>query len=198
MGGEDFDVNSMVDSVAESMALDGGEDDVSDIDENQIEADETHENAEEAPAVETNDESEIGEEANLEAETVVREAPKSWAKEQHEVWKTLPLAAQDYIEHREKQMLDGIEEYKEFAHYGRELNNVISPYTPMFEQAGVDIRTGVQYLLNAQYLLQVGTPQQKENELRRIAQQYGVSLGAKADGEQETLDPRLEQVQNTC
>jgi len=99
--------------------------------------------------------------------------------------------------HREKQMLDGIEEYKQFAHYGRELNNVISPYTPMFEQAGIDVRTGVQYLLNAQYLLQAGTPQQKENELRRIAQQYGVNLGEKSNGTDEPLDPRLEQMQNT-
>ena len=67
----------------------------------------------------------------------------------------------------------------------------------MFEQAGIDVKTGVQYLLNAQYLLQAGTPQQKENELRRIAQQYGVNLGEKSASTDETLDPRLEQMQNT-
>jgi hypothetical protein len=202
MGGEDFDINSMVDSVADSMNLDGGDD------ENQVVVDDKTENQEvqgdeaKDDAIETempDDEgTEKASEEEAETETAtVREAPKSWAKEQHEVWAKLPPEAQNYIEHREKQMLDGIEEYKEYAHYGRELNNVISPYSPMFEQAGVDIRTGVQYLLNAQYLLQVGTPQQKENELRRIAQQYGVNLGEKTAQTEEKLDPRLEQMQNT-
>lgn len=196
MGGEDFDINSAIDTVAESMNI-GKEENDEPIDD-QTENQEVLDNEGEDDAVETeiSDEDENGEEDEAEA-VVVREAPKSWAKDQHEVWKTLPPAAQDYIEHREKQMLDGIEEYKEFAHYGRELNNVISPYSPMFEQAGTDVKTGVQYLLNAQYLLQVGTPQQKENELRRIAQQYGVNLGEKSASTDETLDPRLEQMQNT-
>ena len=197
MGDEDFDINSAIDSVAESMNI-GKEENDEPIDD-QAENQEIPDVEGEEEAVETeiaDDETEDGEEDEAEA-VVVREAPKSWAKDQHEVWKTLPPAAQDYIEHREKQMLDGIEEYKEFAHYGRELNNVISPYSPMFEQAGIDVKTGVQYLLNAQYLLQAGTPQQKENELRRIAQQYGVNLGEKSASTDETLDPRLEQMQNT-
>jgi len=196
MDGEDFDINSAIDTVAESMNI-GKEENDEPIDD-QTENQEVLDNEGEDDAVETeiSDEDENGEEDEAEA-VVVREAPKSWAKDQHEVWKTLPPAAQDYIEHREKQMLDGIEEYKQFAHYGRELNNVISPYSPMFEQAGIDIKTGVQYLLNAQYLLQAGTPQQKENELRRIAQQYGVNLGEKSASTDETLDPRLEQMQNT-
>lgn len=193
---DDFDVNSMVDSVADSMNLNGGEDEKDDINESEVETDEVLENEEVATDEAPSDENEVSDEVEEETQTV-REAPKSWAKEQHEVWKTLPPAAQDYIEHREKQMLDGIEEYKEYAHYGRELNNVISPYTPMFEQAGVDIKTGVQYLLNAQYTLQVGTPQQKEMELRRIAQQYGINLGGNAGVSDESLDPRLEQMQNT-
>ena len=150
MGDEDFDINSAIDSVAESMNI-GKEENDEPIDD-QAENQEIPDVEGEEEAVETeiaDDETEDGEEDVAEA-VVVREAPKSWAKDQHEVWKTLPPAAQDYIEHRERQMLDGIEEYKQFAHYGRELNNVISPYSPMFEQAGIDIKTGVQYLLNAQ------------------------------------------------
>jgi len=199
MGGEDFDINSLVDTVADGMDLGGGDNDELLVDEDKVENQEISEDEGEEDAAQTEiteDEGEDSGEEEVEA-TVVREAPKSWAKEQHEVWSKLPPEAQDYIEHREKQMLDGIDEYREYAQYGRELNNVISPYTPMFEQAGVDIRTGVQYLLNAQYLLQAGTPQQKETELRRIAQQYGVNLGEKQAATEETLDPRLEQMQNT-
>jgi len=199
MGGEDFDINSLVDTVADGMDLGGGDNDELLVDENKVENQEISEDEGEEDAVQTEiteDEGEDSGEEEIEA-TVVREAPKSWAKEQHEVWSKLPPEAQDYIEHREKQMLDGIDEYREYAQYGRELNNVIAPYSPMFEHAGVDIRTGVQYLLNAQYLLQEGTPQQKETELRRIAQQYGVNLGEKQAATEEKLDPRLEQMQNT-
>ena len=196
--GEDFDINSAIDSVAESMNI-GKEESDEPILDDKTENQDIDDDASEDDAIETEitDDAEEGDDEPEEAQVVVKDPPKSWAKDQHEVWKTLPPAAQDYIEHREKQMLDGIEEYKQFAHYGRELNNVISPYSPMFEQAGIDIKTGVQYLLNAQYLLQAGTPQQKENELRRIAHQYGVNLGEKSASTDETLDPRLEQMQNT-
>lgn len=202
MSGGDIDINSLVDSVADGMNLEGGDDEKQVVVDDKTENQEVQGDENEDDAIETeipddeNTEEVVEEEAETEA-PIVREAPKSWAKEQHEVWAKLPPEAQNYIEHREKQMLDGIEEYKEFAHYGRELNNVIAPYSPMFEQAGVDIKTGVQFLLNAQYLLQAGTPQQKETELRRIAQQYGVNLGEKPAGSEEKLDPRLEQMQNT-
>ena len=197
MGGEDFDIGSAIDSVAESMNI-GKEDDNDPIDD-QTENQEVLDDEGEDDAIETEipADDEAGEEEDESEAVAVREAPKSWSKDQHEVWKTLPSAAQDYIEHREKQMLDGIDEYREYATYGRELNNVIAPYNPMFEQAGIDIKTGVQYLLNAQYLLQQGSPQQKEAEIRRIASQYGINLGQNASQTDEPLDPRLEQMQNT-
>jgi hypothetical protein len=193
--GEDFDIGGAIDTVAESMNI-GKEEKDEPIIENQVETDEIQEHEDIVESDTPIEEDAIGDEIEQDA-PVVREAPKSWAKEQHEVWGKLPPEAQNYIEHREKQMLDGIEEYKEYAHYGRELNNVISPYTPMFEQAGIDIKTGVQYLLNAQYLLQTGSQQQKENEIRRIAQQYGVNLGQPQQDSEQQLDPRLEQMQNT-
>ena len=198
MGGEDFDIGSAIDTVAESMNI-GKEENDEPILDDKAENQDIDDDASEDDAIETEitDEAEEGDDEPEETQVAVREAPKSWAKEQHEVWKTLPPAAQDYIEHREKQMLEGIEEYKQFAHYGRELNNVINPYEQMFQEAGTDRKTGIQYLLNAQYKLQYGTPQQKEYEIRRIAEQSGVNLGEKSASTDETLDPRLEQMQNT-
>ena len=171
IGSEEFDVSSMVDSAASSMKLD-------DVDETpEIEPVEQEPLEEsDAPAEEPVEETEETGEPEGEEQPQARQAPKSWSKEQHAVWSKLPSEAQNYIEVREKQMLDGIEEYKEFAHYGRELNNVINPYMPMFEAANVDIKTGVQYLLNAQYLLQHGSLEQKTSELKRIAEQYGVNF----------------------
>src|SRR5689334_813713 len=46
---------------------------------------------------------------NPETTGQVRSAPKSWAKEQHEHWSRLDPKVQEYIELREKQMLDGLD-----------------------------------------------------------------------------------------
>jgi hypothetical protein len=124
-----------------------------------------------------------------ETEVVTRAAPKAWAKEQHETWGKLPKEAQDYIEHREKQMLDGITEYKQHADFGRIIDSTVKPFEPMFQQAGIDVPTGIKYLLNAQNLLQNGSMEQKTRELQRIAQQFGVNLGGTQ--EVETIDPNV-------
>lgn len=192
-----FDVGSMVAESAETVNFDREEELAPEIDEPTLDDENSQENEES-----TDDEQQ--EEAPADPNAVApRPAPKSWAKEQHEVWSKMPKEAQDYVETREKQMLDGIEEYKEFAGFGRELNNVIQPYAPMFQKAGIDYKTGVQYLLNAQYLLQEGTMQQKTNELRRIAQQYGVNLGVvgginenNQENQQQAIDPVIESLQN--
>lgn len=198
-----FDIGAMVTAEAEKVDFGGGEEDAPDdtaqIDDSSTETTETTETDENTPQTD-DDTTEQTEETQ---QATVRPAPKSWAKEQHEVWSKMPKEAQDYVETREKQMLDGIEEYKEFAGFGRELNNVIAPYNPMFEKAGIDYKTGVQYLLNAQYLLQEGTQQQKTNELRRIAQQYGVNLGVVGDpaqnnqeNQQQAIDPNIKLLQD--
>lgn len=196
---EVMSVSDMVDSAAESLNTE--EKEVADVEvnepveENEATAEIDQESEDES--IEELVDEEEAEESDDEEPVATREAPKSWAKEQHEVWAKLPPEAQDYIEHREKQMLEGIEEYKEYAQYGRALNNVISPYQAMFDQAGIDIGTGVQYLLNAQYKLQTGTPEQRKMELTRIAQQYGVKLGESGENTDEALDPRLVEMQNT-
>src|SRR6266852_4180427 len=67
---------------------------------------------------------------------VVRPVPKSWAKEQHEHWEKIDPKAQEYIELREKQMLDGIEQYKGYAGFGKQLREVFTPYKAMLDSQG--------------------------------------------------------------
>lgn len=133
------------------------------------------------------------EEAPVE-EVVARQAPKSWAKDQHETWSKIPKEAQDYIEHREKQMLEGLGEYKQYADFGRQVETVISPYKQMFDQSGVDVNTGLQYLLKAQSILSYGSHEQKAAEIQRIARQYGVNLGSSE--QQPEIDPNVKALQD--
>lgn len=125
--------------------------------------------------------------------TPASSAPKSWSKETHPIWDKLPPEAKAQIEHREKQILEGLSEYKQAADFGRQIETVVKPYEQMFSQAGVDVQTGLKYLVNAQALLQYGTPEQKTAELKRIATQYGVDLTGQAQEQQ--LDPNVKALQ---
>jgi len=98
--------------------------------------------------------------------------PQSWAKDKHELWKQMPKEAKEYYQVREKQMLDGLQSYKEAADFGRPLKEVITPYMPMIQARGIDAPKAVAALLNAQYRLD----QNPRDGLVEIAKSYGIDL----------------------
>jgi hypothetical protein len=121
---------------------------------------------------------------------VVRAAPKSWAKEQHEHWAKVPKEAQDYIELREKQMLDGLEQYKGDAGFGKSMREVTTPYKSLLTAQGVDEAKAVQYMMNTHWKLSTLPPAEKAAHLALVAKHYSVDLAAlpKAD---ETETPAI-------
>lgn len=123
----------------------------------------------------------------------VREAPKSWAKEQHDRWAKLDPVTQDYIEHREKQMLDGLTQYGDDAKFGKPIREVVSPYMPMITARGLDAPRAIQALLNAQHQLDSNP----KAGLMSIAKSYGINLSELAQeiGVQSTLDPTVKALQ---
>lgn len=131
-------------------------------------------------------------EAEQEAEPEVEAIapPQSWSKEQHEHWGKMPREAQEYYLQREKQMHDGLEQYKEAAAFGKPMKDVIAPYMPMIQARGIDAPKAVAALLNAQHQLDTNP----EAGLRQIAKSYGIDLNklAQANAEQAPVDPRVE------
>lgn len=125
-------------------------------------------------------------------------APKTWPKEMHEHWGKTPKEVQDYWEVREKQMLDGLEQYKGDAIYGKSMRDAITPYMALIQAQGIDAPRAVQTLLNAHYKLSVSPPSQKAQYLDYIAKQYGVdqSLRQQPQGGQQAADPRYQQLQD--
>jgi hypothetical protein len=120
---------------------------------------------------------------------VVRAAPKSWAKETHEIWATLPPAAQEQIEKREKQILDGLGQYKGDADFGRSLRDVVTPFQPMLDAHKIDVPKAVSYLLGAHQRLTYGSP---ESRLAAY-QELGRNLGLTApDPNAPAPDPRYQ------
>jgi len=125
------------------------------------------------------------------AAPTVRAAPKSWAKETHEVWSKLDPAAQDQIELREKQILDGLDQYKTEAHFGKAMRDVLSPYKPILAAQGIDEPQAVQYLMNAHYKLTQGTKEQRIAAYQKLGQDLRLTEAAPASN----LPPEVQQLQ---
>lgn len=123
-------------------------------------------------------------------ETPVREVPKSWPKEMHEHWAKTPAEVQQYWERREAEMLNGLNQYKEYFSVGKQMNEVVSPYLPMIQQAGLDAPKAVSYLLAAHARLTQG-----DEATRRAAyEQLGRDLGFHPDNQPEPLREALSRV----
>lgn len=126
------------------------------------------------------------------AATAARAVPKSWAKEQHERWAKIDPQTQEYIELREKQMLDGIEQYKGDASYGKQMRDVTEPYKAFITSQGVDAPKAVQYLLNAHYRLSTAQPQDRAQYFAHMAKSYGIDLSSLPSSEAtEQVDPAV-------
>lgn len=143
--------------------------------------------------------------AQAEGEPVAaRPLPKSWAKETHEVWSKLPPEAQAQVELREKQILEGLESYKEHSGFGKTMRDIVSPYKPLLTSQGVDEAKAVQVLMNAHYKLSTLDGPAKAQYFAQIANQYGVDLAglqptqqAQVDPAQRARDERLERLENS-
>lgn len=108
---------------------------------------------------------------------VVRAPPKSWAKDYHEPWTKLDPKVQEYVELREKQMLDGIEQYKEHFAFGKTMKDVITPYKALIASQGIDEAKAVGVLMNAHYKMSSLPPAERASYFQMLAKNYGVDLG---------------------
>lgn len=102
-------------------------------------------------------------------------APKSWPKEMHEHWAKTPAAVQQYWQTREKQMLDGLEQYKQAATFGKTFQDVVSPYQQDFVRHGVEPQRAVQFLLEANRRLTTGTQESRQQAYQELGRNLGLA-----------------------
>lgn len=117
--------------------------------------------------------------------------PQSWRKEYEEYWDSLDPKVQEIFERREKQMSDGLEQYKEHSSLGRQIKDVVAPYEQFLQQQGVDAPRALQYLLNAHYKLTNSSPEEKKSYLNFLAKSYNVNLE-----QDENTDPVIKSLQD--
>lgn len=111
---------------------------------------------------------------------VLLDVPKSWPKEMHEHWGTTPRAVQEYWQTREKQMLDGLEQYKTRAQFAQEFDQALTPFQQTLRHLNISPMQAVQSLLNADHRLRYSTPEQKVELAKQFLTKYGIELPALA------------------
>jgi len=176
----DFDIDSGVADIASGLGFDSeegsgdGDDDINeDIESEEKSEGEGEQGQEEKTAEPT--------------EPTIKQPPQSWSKEQHETWNKLTPEAQNYIELREKQMLDGIEEYKNGHHYAQTMVQELSPYMEDFRAAGVDEISGIKSLMQHHRAITQGSLEQRQEAFLQI----GIASGLIPQEGQPQIDPQV-------
>ena len=93
----------------------------------------------------------------------------------HPHWEKTPKEVQDYWETREKQMLDGLSQYKDHASIGKDFSEVVNPYLPHLKAAGIEPRQMIGNLLNAHWRLTQGTVESRKAAYDQLGKELGFS-----------------------
>lgn len=141
--------------------------------------------------------------APVSSEPTVLEVPKSWKTEMHPYWSKLDPAVQKYYVEREKQMLDGLEQYKTEAQQAKTWREALTPYQQTLKQLGLDELTAAKSLFQADHILRYSPPEQKHAYFKRLAENYGIDLGTvgtiatvQSNGQPAQVDPTLKAIQD--
>ena len=119
--------------------------------------------------------------------------PKTWKKELEAHWGTLPPEVQEEISRRESDMFAGLEQYRGAAQAGRAFSQVLQPFLPDLQAAGIQPEAHVQNLLQAHHILTKGSPEQKQLVVKALLEDVGLPY----DGQVETpyVDPAVANLQ---
>lgn len=131
------------------------------------------------------------------AEVAALDVPSSWPKEMHEHWGATPRKVQEYWTTREKQMLDGLEQYKGRAKLAQDFEAMTQPFQQTLRQLGISPIEAAQSLLQADHRLRYATPEQKMELAKHFLKNYGIdpaALTGSGGAAQPPVDPMLTQM----
>jgi hypothetical protein len=124
-------------------------------------------------------------------------APDTWTPVAAAEWAKIPPVVQDQILKREQDMFRGLEQYREAANFGKQMNSLLAPYKPMLDHYKIDPFTQINALMAAHYTLAAGSPEQKVELFKRFAADYGVNVAALTGGQPAVVDPVTGELQST-
>lgn len=119
-------------------------------------------------------------------------APASWSKEDREIFAKLDPEAQKIVARRESERDKALQDAKREPE-ADPLHKAANEFGDYFKQLGVTPDQSFRALIQAERALRFGTPEGKEMALRKIAQDYGIPLGAPAEADE--ADPGLARIE---
>lgn len=128
----------------------------------------------------------------LEAQPAVQQPqqqrPTTWKKEYLPIYDKLAAGQAltsdeakklaEYTNQRENEYKTGVSTYKTEADNAKHLQEAITPFLPELQAHGIEPAQWIKNLGAAHYTLTKGSPDQKLQMFRTLAQQYGVPIGA--------------------
>lgn len=109
-------------------------------------------------------------------------------------WNELPEDVRAEWSKRENDIHQMMTRHDGELRLGREMKEVVSPYMAIIQSEGGTPAGAVKDLLNTAYVLRTGSPQQKAQLLRQVAEQYDVDMGYVSQP-QEQIHPIIAQMQ---
>lgn len=108
---------------------------------------------------------------------VGHKVPDTWRKEAAAEWAKLPPAVQAEVLKREGEIHRGLEANRFDSQIGKTVQSIFQPYAAAFNEARIDPLTTVGELLNFHMALSTAKPEGKIEIFKKLAGQYGVTLG---------------------
>lgn len=122
-------------------------------------------------------------------------APNSWKKDYHEPWQAVDPKIREYIWTREQEMAAGVEPLKSKAQVADAFEQAITPYKPILQGLGVEPIQAIQGLMQNDYILRYGTPQQKQAKVVELINAYGIDVGGIDQSQIRPVDPAYQALQ---
>jgi hypothetical protein len=119
--------------------------------------------------------------------------PNGWSADAKAKWHELPTEIQQAVNKREQDVAKFTSTRDEHASFGKSMYQTVQPYMAQIQAEGGTPETAIKSLLNTAYILRVGTAEQRRNVLLQTAQQFGVDLGVKPQGDSD-IPPYIQPV----
>lgn len=102
--------------------------------------------------------------------------PNSLSPLAREKWKDTPVEIRNEMARREKNYEQGIMKYAEDAKRAQAVDNMVQPYQQYLAMAGQPVADTIGNLLQTASVLQMGSPQQRAQQVAQIINQFGVDI----------------------
>lgn len=122
----------------------------------------------------------------------VKPRPSSWKKDYEDQWTKLDPTLQDYIAQRESEFAKGVSTYKQNWDSVEPIYEAMQPFMPLLQQHNIQPQQWISNLGNAHKALALGSPEEKLQMFARLANDYGVNLGALTG--QQQYDPQFSMI----